>query len=71
MVLSSQAWNASFWPINLSSWYRPKQWIIKAATVRQKWIDQFESLNPFTEPSKVSRLGYPLTRLECWLSLKF
>ncbi|MFN3871083.1 MAG: ribonucleoside-diphosphate reductase subunit alpha, partial [Aquificaceae bacterium] len=49
-----------FWHYK-SAYNIDQEWIIKAASVRQKWIDQAQSLNLFIDPEQVD--GYKLSRL--------
>jgi len=41
-------------------------WIVKAAAVRQKWIDQSQSLNLFIKPSEITGRDLMNLYIECW-----
>lgn len=41
-------------------------WIVKAAAVRQKWIDQSQSLNLFIKPSEITGRELMNLYIECW-----
>ncbi|MEM3420459.1 MAG: ribonucleoside-diphosphate reductase subunit alpha [Nitrososphaerota archaeon] len=41
-------------------------WIVRAAAVRQKWIDQSQSLNLFIKPSEITGRDLMKLYIECW-----